>query len=137
MRIEGGVLGKDLTVEDYAKGCYTGAVRGKHGMNEPEDEFEKVLWEYLKNMFEEPLSTDSIWSLPGQQRIICWRYYDACRVDEYSCCKDQKEMICKNLQLKKNIESSVYKLPQKAQIGKTLEENLMFTKVKIKLGEDC
>ncbi|GJW42028.1 hypothetical protein Tco_0070827 [Tanacetum coccineum] len=42
----------------------------KHGMNEPEDEFEKVLWEYLKNMFEEPLSTDSIWSLPGQQRII-------------------------------------------------------------------
>ncbi|GJT16108.1 zf-CCHC domain-containing protein, partial [Tanacetum coccineum] len=55
-------------------------VMRKHGMNEPEDEFEKVLWEYLKNMFEEPLSTDSIWSLPGQQRIICWRYYDACRV---------------------------------------------------------
>ncbi|GKB15745.1 hypothetical protein Tco_0849668 [Tanacetum coccineum] len=41
----------------------------KHGMNEPEDEFEKVLWEYLKNMFEEPLSIDSIWSLPGQQRF--------------------------------------------------------------------
>ncbi|GJX73904.1 hypothetical protein Tco_0312499 [Tanacetum coccineum] len=36
--------------------------------------------EYLKNMFEEPLSTDSIWSLLGQQRIIYWRYYDACRV---------------------------------------------------------
>ncbi|GJR21875.1 hypothetical protein Tco_0970402 [Tanacetum coccineum] len=35
-------------------------VMKKHGMNEPEDEFEKVLWEYLKNMFEEPLSTDSI-----------------------------------------------------------------------------
>ncbi|GKB18513.1 reverse transcriptase domain-containing protein [Tanacetum coccineum] len=52
----------------------------KHGMNEPEDEFEKVLWEYLKNMFEEPLSTYLIWSLPGQQRIIYWRYYDACRV---------------------------------------------------------
>ncbi|GJV72188.1 hypothetical protein Tco_1492183 [Tanacetum coccineum] len=55
-------------------------VMRKHGMNKPEDEFEKVLWEYLKNMFEEPLSTDSIWSLPGQQRLICWRYYDACRV---------------------------------------------------------
>ncbi|GJU22953.1 ribonuclease H-like domain-containing protein [Tanacetum coccineum] len=41
---------------------------------------EKVLWEYLKNMFEESLSTDSIRSLPGQQRLICWRYYDACRV---------------------------------------------------------
>ncbi|GKE99659.1 hypothetical protein Tco_0023010 [Tanacetum coccineum] len=55
-------------------------VMKKHGMDEPEDEFEKVLWEYLKNMFEEPLSTDSICSLPGQQRIICWRYYNACRV---------------------------------------------------------
>ncbi|GKA82552.1 hypothetical protein Tco_0789300 [Tanacetum coccineum] len=54
-------------------------VMKKHGMNEPEDEFEKVPGEYLKNMFEEPLSTYSIWSLPGQQRIICWRYYDACR----------------------------------------------------------
>ncbi|GKA44787.1 hypothetical protein Tco_0737583, partial [Tanacetum coccineum] len=43
-------------------------VMRKHGMNEPKDEFEKVLWEYLKNMFEEPLSTDSIWSFPGQQR---------------------------------------------------------------------
>ncbi|GJV44645.1 hypothetical protein Tco_1429181 [Tanacetum coccineum] len=41
-------------------------VMKKHGMNEPEDEFEKVLWEYLKNMFEEPLSTDSIWSLPEE-----------------------------------------------------------------------
>ncbi|GJV88072.1 hypothetical protein Tco_1532010 [Tanacetum coccineum] len=40
-------------------------VMKKHGMNEPEDEFEKVLWEYLKNMFEEPLSTYSIWSLPA------------------------------------------------------------------------
>ncbi|GJT71261.1 hypothetical protein Tco_1030547 [Tanacetum coccineum] len=39
-------------------------VMKKHGINEPEDEFEKVLWEYLKNMFEEPLSTDSIWSFP-------------------------------------------------------------------------
>ncbi|GJW62944.1 hypothetical protein Tco_0114828 [Tanacetum coccineum] len=40
-------------------------VMKKHGMNEPEDEFEKVLWEYLKNMFEEPPYTYSIWSLPG------------------------------------------------------------------------
>ncbi|GJU96575.1 hypothetical protein Tco_1321331 [Tanacetum coccineum] len=48
--------------------------------NGPEDELEKVLWEYLKNMFEEPLSTDPIWSLLGQQRIISWRYYDTYRV---------------------------------------------------------
>ncbi|GJV93175.1 hypothetical protein Tco_1540988 [Tanacetum coccineum] len=31
-------------------------------------------------MFEEPLSTDSIWSEIGQQKIISWRYYDTCRV---------------------------------------------------------
>ncbi|GKA50450.1 hypothetical protein Tco_0743523 [Tanacetum coccineum] len=54
--------------------------RGVYGMNGPEDELEKVLWGYLKNMFEEPLSTDPIWSLLGQQRIISWRYYDTCRV---------------------------------------------------------
>ncbi|GKE28566.1 hypothetical protein Tco_1443950 [Tanacetum coccineum] len=35
---------------------------------------------YLKNMFDAPLSTDAVWSLPGQQRIINWVYYDACRV---------------------------------------------------------
>ncbi|GJU00402.1 hypothetical protein Tco_1110740 [Tanacetum coccineum] len=49
-------------------------------MDGPEDELEKVFWKYLKNMFEEPLSTDPIWSALGQQRIISWRYYDACRV---------------------------------------------------------
>ncbi|GJY81262.1 hypothetical protein Tco_0494013 [Tanacetum coccineum] len=56
------------------------AGRERYGMNGLEDELEKVLWEYLKNMFEEPLSTDPIWSLLGQQRIISWRYYDTCRV---------------------------------------------------------
>ncbi|GJX84166.1 putative ribonuclease H-like domain-containing protein, partial [Tanacetum coccineum] len=30
--------------------------------------------------FEEPLSTDPIWSALGQQRIMSWRYYDTCRV---------------------------------------------------------
>ncbi|GJV97031.1 hypothetical protein Tco_1548608 [Tanacetum coccineum] len=49
-------------------------VMKKHGMNEPEDEFEKVLWEYLKNMFEEPLSTDSIWSLPDIYMLIERKY---------------------------------------------------------------
>ncbi|GJX53598.1 putative ribonuclease H-like domain-containing protein [Tanacetum coccineum] len=55
-------------------------VMNRYGMNGPEDELEKVLWEYLKNMFEEPLSTDPIWSSLGQQRIISWRYYTTCRV---------------------------------------------------------
>ncbi|GJS08686.1 hypothetical protein Tco_0365482 [Tanacetum coccineum] len=34
----------------------------------------------LRTMFEEPLSTDPIWSELGQQKIISWRYYDTCRV---------------------------------------------------------
>ncbi|GJS47418.1 hypothetical protein Tco_0597539 [Tanacetum coccineum] len=55
-------------------------VMNRYGMDGPEDELEKVFWKYLKNMFEEPLSTDPIWSELGQQRIISWRYYDACRV---------------------------------------------------------
>ncbi|GJR80375.1 hypothetical protein Tco_0151160 [Tanacetum coccineum] len=73
-----GAMLTDISRDDLTE-LYRIVMR-KHGMNEPEDEFEKVLWGYLKNMFEEPLSTDSIWSLPGQQRLICWRYYEACRV---------------------------------------------------------
>ncbi|GJU53101.1 ribonuclease H-like domain-containing protein [Tanacetum coccineum] len=73
-----GTMLTDISRDDLTE-LYRTVMR-KHGMNEPEDEFEKVLWEYLKNMFEESLSTDSIRSLPGQQRLICWRYYDACRV---------------------------------------------------------
>ncbi|GJR33497.1 putative reverse transcriptase domain-containing protein [Tanacetum coccineum] len=73
-----GAMLTDISRDDLTE-LYRIVMR-KHGMNEPEDEFEKILWKYLKNMFEEPLSTDSIWSLPGQQRLICWRYYEACRV---------------------------------------------------------
>ncbi|GJZ05587.1 reverse transcriptase domain-containing protein [Tanacetum coccineum] len=55
-------------------------VMNRYRMDGPEDELEKVFWKYLKNMFEEPLSTDPIWSELGQQRIISWRYYESCRV---------------------------------------------------------
>ncbi|GJX13584.1 hypothetical protein Tco_0205342, partial [Tanacetum coccineum] len=55
-------------------------VMNRYGMDRPEDELEKVFWKYLKNVFEEPLCTDPIWSELGQQRIICWRYYESCRV---------------------------------------------------------
>ncbi|GJU08353.1 reverse transcriptase domain-containing protein [Tanacetum coccineum] len=55
-------------------------VMNKYGMNGPEDELQRVFWKYLKNMFEEPLSTDSIWSEVGHQKIISWRYYESCRV---------------------------------------------------------
>ncbi|GKB21923.1 hypothetical protein Tco_0855846 [Tanacetum coccineum] len=37
----------------------------RYGMNGPEDELERVFWNYLKNMFEEPLNTDPIWSEVG------------------------------------------------------------------------
>ncbi|GJY77637.1 hypothetical protein Tco_0483438 [Tanacetum coccineum] len=58
----------------------SGDMESLYGMTGPEDEFEKVLWEYLKNMFEEPLSTDPIWSLLGQSRNISWNIIDTCRV---------------------------------------------------------
>ncbi|GJX10619.1 ribonuclease H-like domain-containing protein [Tanacetum coccineum] len=73
-----GAMLTDISRDDLTE-LYRIVMR-KHGMDKPEDKLEKVLWEYLKNMFEEPLSTDSIRSLPGLQRIICWRYYKACRV---------------------------------------------------------
>ncbi|GJU91607.1 hypothetical protein Tco_1304030 [Tanacetum coccineum] len=73
-----GAMLKDITRDDLTE-LYR-IVMNRYGMNGPEDELEKVLWEYLKNMFEAPLSTDPIWSLLGQQRIISWRYYNTCRV---------------------------------------------------------
>ncbi|GJV85082.1 hypothetical protein Tco_1524980 [Tanacetum coccineum] len=69
-----GAMLKDITRDDLTE-LYR-IVMNRYGMNGPEDELEKVLWEYLKNMFEAPLSTDPIWSLLGQQRIISWRYYN-------------------------------------------------------------
>ncbi|GJV74462.1 hypothetical protein Tco_1506046 [Tanacetum coccineum] len=96
-------------------------VMRKHGMNEPEDEFEKVLWEYLKNMFEEPLSTNSIWSLPGQQRLICWRYYDACRVH---CLNLESADVYILIERKYPLSAEVCKamLDKKLQGGKPYED---------------
>ncbi|GKF91436.1 hypothetical protein Tco_0275137, partial [Tanacetum coccineum] len=51
-----GAMLKDITRDDLTE-LY------RIGVNGPDDELEKVLWEYLKNMFEEPFSTDPIWSL--------------------------------------------------------------------------
>ncbi|GJU89443.1 hypothetical protein Tco_1301866 [Tanacetum coccineum] len=58
------VISKDDLTELYR------IVMNRYGMDGPEDDLEKVFWKYLKNMFEEPLSTDPIWSELGQQRII-------------------------------------------------------------------
>ncbi|GJV68233.1 hypothetical protein Tco_1483742 [Tanacetum coccineum] len=73
-----GAMLKDISRDDLTE-LYR-IVMNKYGMDGPEDELEKVLWGYLKNMFEEPLRTDPIWSLLGQKMIISWRYYDTCRV---------------------------------------------------------
>ncbi|GKC71775.1 hypothetical protein Tco_1117658, partial [Tanacetum coccineum] len=44
------------------------------------DDLAKLYWKCLRIMFEEPLSTDSIWSEIEQQKIVSWRYYDTSRV---------------------------------------------------------
>ncbi|GKB20549.1 hypothetical protein Tco_0854472 [Tanacetum coccineum] len=43
------------------------------------DSEESMRW-WQEESNTEPLSTDSIWSELGQQKIISWRYYDTCRV---------------------------------------------------------
>ncbi|GJT27971.1 hypothetical protein Tco_0908246 [Tanacetum coccineum] len=53
-----GAMLKDISRDDLTE-LYR-IVMNRYGMDGPEDELEKVLWEYLKNMFEEPLSTDPI-----------------------------------------------------------------------------
>ncbi|GJT26463.1 hypothetical protein Tco_0906738 [Tanacetum coccineum] len=57
------VLSMDDLIELYR------IVMNRYGMDGPEDELEKVFWKCLKTMFEEPLSTDPIWSELGQQKI--------------------------------------------------------------------
>ncbi|GJY29709.1 retrovirus-related pol polyprotein from transposon TNT 1-94 [Tanacetum coccineum] len=55
-------------------------VMQKYGTNRPEDVYDRVLWSDLRTMFDPPLNEDAIWSLPLQQKIISWRYYDKCEV---------------------------------------------------------
>ena len=55
-------------------------VMKKYGAECPEDEFDRVLWGDLRNMFEPPLREDAVWGLPFQQRLIHWIYYDSCGV---------------------------------------------------------
>ncbi|GJV23188.1 hypothetical protein Tco_1375883 [Tanacetum coccineum] len=55
-------------------------VMKRYGTEGPTDDYERVFWENLKTMFDAPLSTDLVWSLPGQQKILSWRYYETCRV---------------------------------------------------------
>ncbi|GJZ44043.1 hypothetical protein Tco_0591298 [Tanacetum coccineum] len=69
-----GAMIKDFTREDLIE-LYR-LVMQKYGTNRPEDAYDRVLWSDLRTMFDSPLNEDSIWSLPLQQKMVSWRYYD-------------------------------------------------------------
>ncbi|GKE26385.1 hypothetical protein Tco_1441769, partial [Tanacetum coccineum] len=69
---------KDFTREDLIE-LYR-LVMQKYGTNKPEDAYDRVLWSDLRAMFDPPLIEDAIWSLPLQQKMASWRYYDKCEV---------------------------------------------------------
>ncbi|GJS73792.1 ribonuclease H-like domain-containing protein [Tanacetum coccineum] len=73
-----GAMVKDFTREDLIE-LYR-LVMQKYGTNRPEDAYDRVLWSDLKTMFDPPLNEDAIWSLPLQQKMVSWRYYDKCEV---------------------------------------------------------
>ncbi|GJR16132.1 hypothetical protein Tco_0798784 [Tanacetum coccineum] len=110
---------KDITRDDLTE-LYR-IVMNRYAVNGPEDELEKILWGYLKNMFEEPLSTNSIWNSLGQQRIISWRYYDTCRVH---CLKLESMDIYMLIERQYPLSAEVYKamLDKKLQGGKPDED---------------
>ncbi|GJV03904.1 hypothetical protein Tco_1337473 [Tanacetum coccineum] len=97
-------------------------VMNRYGMDGPEDKLEKGFWKCLRIMFEEPLSTDSIWSELGQQKIISWRYYDTCRVH------------CLNLESMDVYMLSERKYPLSAEVCKTM---LKMKLLDGKMNEDC
>ncbi|GJV02169.1 hypothetical protein Tco_1335738 [Tanacetum coccineum] len=103
-----GAMLKDITKDDLTE--IFRIVMQRYGMDGPEDEYEKVLWGYLKTMFDAPLSTDAIWSLPGQQRIINWVYYDVCRVH------------CLNLELAEIYMLTERSCPLSAEVCKVMLE---------------
>ncbi|GJV86826.1 hypothetical protein Tco_1530764, partial [Tanacetum coccineum] len=97
-------------------------VMNRYGMDGPEDKLEKGFWKCLRTMFEEPLSTDPIWSELGQQKIISWRYYDTCRVH------------CLNLESMDVYMLSERKYPLSAEVCQTM---LKMKLLDGKMNEDC
>ncbi|GJZ24744.1 hypothetical protein Tco_0562203 [Tanacetum coccineum] len=62
---------KDISRDDLIE-LYILVIK-KYGANRPEEAYDRVLWDDLKTMFDPPLSEDTIWSLPLQQKM------DACQ----------------------------------------------------------
>ncbi|GJZ43444.1 hypothetical protein Tco_0590699 [Tanacetum coccineum] len=54
-------------------------VMNRYGLDGPEDKLEKGFWKCLRIMFEEPLSTDSIWSEIEQQKIKISTSAEVCK----------------------------------------------------------
>ncbi|GJV34523.1 putative reverse transcriptase domain-containing protein [Tanacetum coccineum] len=73
-----GAMVKDFIREDLIE-LYK-LVKQRYGTNRPEDAYYRVLWSDLRTMFDPPLNEDAIWSLPLQQKMVSWRYYDKCEV---------------------------------------------------------
>ncbi|GKB15432.1 hypothetical protein Tco_0849355 [Tanacetum coccineum] len=63
-----GVMLKSISRDDLIE-LYR-LVMQKYGTNGLEDEYERVFWGDLKTMFDLPLSTDPIWNLPYQQKML-------------------------------------------------------------------
>ncbi|GJX88260.1 hypothetical protein Tco_0340274 [Tanacetum coccineum] len=97
-------------------------VMNRYGMDGPEDKLEKGFWKCLRIMFEEPLSTDSIWSKLRQQKNISWRYYDTYRVH------------CLNLESMEVYMLSERKYPLSAEVCQTM---LKMKLLDGKMSEDC
>ncbi|GJY41018.1 hypothetical protein Tco_0428288 [Tanacetum coccineum] len=97
-------------------------VMNRYGLDGPEDKLEKEFWKCLRVMFEEPLSTDSIWSEIEQQKIVSWRYYDTSRVH------------CLNLESMDVYLLSDRKYPLSAEVCKTM---LKMKLLDGKMNEDC
>ncbi|GJR12533.1 hypothetical protein Tco_0795185 [Tanacetum coccineum] len=115
-----GAMLKEISREDLTE-LYR-IVMKRYGTEGPTDDYERVFWENLKTMFDAPLSTDLVWSLPGQQKILSWRYYETCRVH------------CLNLD-----SADIYMLAERKY---PLSANVCQTMLKMKLldgkmNEDC
>ncbi|GKA13007.1 hypothetical protein Tco_0692553 [Tanacetum coccineum] len=115
-----GAMLKEISREDLTE-LYR-IVMKRYGTEGPTDDYKRVFWENLKTMFDAPLSTDLVWSLPGQQKILSWRYYETCRVH------------CLNLD-----SADIYMLAERKY---PLSANVCQTMLKMKLldgkmNEDC
>ncbi|GKC92442.1 hypothetical protein Tco_1157884 [Tanacetum coccineum] len=79
------------------------------------------LTELYRTMFEPPLSKDAIWSLPLQQKMLNWRYYDSCEVH---CLTLEATVIYMLIERKYPLSSDACQamLDMKLQGGKQNEE---------------